>query len=936
MKFRILKTCLLAFLPNFLFAQVIWTEPPFPTQLDDVTVYYDATQGNGALAGFTGDVYAHAGVITSESNSGTDWKHVVGDWGTADDRVLMTREGADLYSISYNIEEFYGIPPGEEVLQLAFVFRNVNGTIVGRDTDGSDIFTDVYPVSDQLFISLISPASAEGVAITAGDSFRIQAQTNMPARITVHENGELIFQDSAEIIDFFVTPGITGIGEIEIVAIHELDTAALSFPYFVVGSLAPADPPTVIVDGLTYTDSSYFFQLYAPGKEIIFLLCDATDWLPDNHFQMRKTEDGNRFWIELPRSLFPEGSNLYQYWVDLERLIADPYSEVILHPTDDQFIPPAHMSGLPPYPQNAEGILTVFDTEQTVYDWQANDYIKPDNEDLIIYELLMRDFLGDHSYASLLDTLDYLERLGVNAIQFMPIQEFEGNLSWGYNPSFHMAVDKYYGSREDLKRVIDEAHARGIAVIQDVVFNHVFSLSPLAQLYWDSQNFRPTPESPYLNVTARHPFNVGYDVNHESIATQQWVKKVLEYWITEFRFDGFRFDLSKGFTQKNTGDNVGAWSQYDASRITILKDYADFIWSIDSTNYVILEHFADNTEEKELADYGMMLWGNMNHAFSEAAMGYSSDLDWLDYSVRGWDSPHAVGYMESHDEERMMYRLLNFGDSEGNYNTRELTTALQRVEAASTIFYTVPGPKMLWQFGETGYDYSINHCVNGTVNDNCRLDPKPIRWDYLEDWRRERLFRVTASLLHLKKEYPTFSTTDFFFNDGNLYVKNVHLNHPDMDATVIANFRVTTSDVIPKFQYPGTWYEYFTGDSIEVANVEDRITFQPGEYRVYTSKRITPPDGFTTSVPKPAQIEEITLSPNPVHPGSEVRLTVFPGEQIREIRLTDFSGRQLVQLNELAGSSGLITIPGNLSSGIYLLRVETDERLYQGKILLAR
>ena len=111
---------LLNCLPLFIIGQVVWTEPAFPTQFDDVTVYFDATKGNGALAGFTGDVYAHAGVITDQSSSGSDWKHVIGNWGTADSRVLMTRESDDLYSISYNIETFYGIPTGEEVLQLAF------------------------------------------------------------------------------------------------------------------------------------------------------------------------------------------------------------------------------------------------------------------------------------------------------------------------------------------------------------------------------------------------------------------------------------------------------------------------------------------------------------------------------------------------------------------------------------------------------------------------------------------------------------------------------------------------------------------------------------------------------------------------------------------------------------------------------------------------
>src|SRR5688500_12323740 len=213
-----------------------------------------------------------------------------------------------------------------------------------------------------------------------------------------------------------------------------------------------------------------------------------------------------------------------------------------------------------------------------------------------------------------------------NSIKIMTVNEFEGNISWGYNPSFHMAVDKYYGTREQLKKVVDAAHARGIAVILDVVFNHTFSQGPLAQMYWDPVNSRPSPESPYLNVIPKHPYNVGYDFNHESIATKNWVKRILTYWIEEFRFDGFRFDLSKGLTQFNSGNDGTLMSRYDAGRIAILKDYADHIWELDSNSIVIMEHFADNDEEIELSNYGMMLWGNMNHQYTQAAKGFQSDL----------------------------------------------------------------------------------------------------------------------------------------------------------------------------------------------------------------------------------------------------------------------------------------------------------------------
>lgn len=129
---------------NCLQGQVVYTEPQFPIQKDDITLFYDASRGNQALKGFSGNVYAHMGVITSNSSNENDWQHVVGNWGTDDDRVKMTSEGNDLYSISYNIETFHDIQAGEVVRKLAFVFRNQEGSIVGRDADGSDIFLDVF------------------------------------------------------------------------------------------------------------------------------------------------------------------------------------------------------------------------------------------------------------------------------------------------------------------------------------------------------------------------------------------------------------------------------------------------------------------------------------------------------------------------------------------------------------------------------------------------------------------------------------------------------------------------------------------------------------------------------------------------------------------------------------------------------------------------
>ena len=194
-------------------------------------------------------------------------------------------------------------------------------------------------------------------------------------------------------------------------------------------------------------------------------------------------------------------------------------------------------------------------------------------------------------------------------LNLMPVNEFEGNESWGYNPSFYFAADKYYGPKNDLKRFIDECHKRDIAVILDIVLNHSYGRSSFVRLYSSGDFGPPTEENPWYNVISPNPvFSWGYDFNHESEQTKQLVDRINKYWLEEYKFDGFRFDFTKGFT--NTPGDGGS---FDQSRINILKRMADNIWEVDSSAYVILEHFAPNSEEQVLSDYGMMIWGNLNN-----------------------------------------------------------------------------------------------------------------------------------------------------------------------------------------------------------------------------------------------------------------------------------------------------------------------------------
>ena len=191
-----------------LLAQVVYTEPEFPSQFDDVTIYFDATQGNAGLAGFADDVYAHTGVITSSSTSLGDWNYVQGEWGTTN-APLMNRVSPDLYSLEINIQDFYNLPVGEQVEYLAFVFRNQDGSQSGRSSDGSDIYSQVYESDQGLIANLISPALG-GSIIFDDESLNIQLSVIKVVDISVSNNGMLVHSETSDALDITITDLVLG------------------------------------------------------------------------------------------------------------------------------------------------------------------------------------------------------------------------------------------------------------------------------------------------------------------------------------------------------------------------------------------------------------------------------------------------------------------------------------------------------------------------------------------------------------------------------------------------------------------------------------------------------------------------------------------------------------------------------------------------------
>ncbi|HEX8326012.1 MAG TPA: alpha-amylase family glycosyl hydrolase [Hymenobacter sp.] len=926
--FTRITTLLLTLLAWTAQAQVVTTQPVFFTETTPVTITFDATQGNAGLNNFTGDVYIYTGAITAGPTS-TTWSRVKSPpFNTGDPDSKMTRSGSNpnLYTITFTPRTFYpGLLPTEVIYRLGMLFKNADGTVVGRAAGGGDIFVDVAQAG--LSARITSPAPNPGgnpLFVNANAQVSVTGTASAAATLTFTLNGAQVAQQAnATTLTTTVTASQAGRSVLRFTASTGSGTPAADSLVFVVRpAVTVAALPAGAKDGITYLagGTSVILNLTAPSKQFVYVLGEFNNWQPEPGAYMNQTPDGTRWWIQI-NGLTPGREYGYQYLVDGTLRVADPYSEKILQ-GDDSFIPSVTYPNLKPYPTGATtGNVSVLQTNQTPYQWQTTTFTRPARTDMVIYELLVRDFIGRHDYQTLRDTLNYLQRLGVNTIGLMPINEFEGNESWGYNPSFYFAPDKYYGTKDELKRFIDECHRRGMAVVIDMVLNHSFGQSPMVQMYFDGVANKPAANSPWFNADATHPFNVGYDFNHESAFTKYFSKRVMEFWLQEYRVDGYRFDLSKGFTQVNNPNNVGAWGNYDQSRINIWKDYYDFMKTVDPNVYCILEHLSDNSEEKVLSDYGMMLWGNMNVSYNEATMGYvnsKADFSGGYFGARTWTSPNLVTYMESHDEERLMYRNLTFGNQANPaHNVRDLNTALARNEAAAAFFFTVPGPKMIWQFGEVGYDISIDQ--------NGRTGNKPILWNYYQNANRRKLYNVYRDLIALKKTQPVFKTGTYTQQLASA-TKSIHLTDANLSVTVIGNFDVNVASINPEFQRTGKWYNYLSGDSITVANATAPISLQPGEYAVYTSRNLRKATLLATKARRTDALR-LTASPNPSSRTARIEYELAaPGPVTLTVHnLLGATLRTECVARQAAGGHEALLPVDNLADGVYLVRVTTGQ-----------
>lgn len=747
-------------------AQVITTEPsPLYDNSENVVIYFHANQGNKALANLSAStkVYAHVGLITGSSSNDSDWKYST-NWGDNSDKYLLTYVEPNLYKLEIgNIKNFYGVISSTEIIRkLAFVFRSSS-----KQTE--DLFVDVISTAVDLNLT----CDAEGSTISERNpTVNFKFTSNKVAdEMWISINGvreaEATNAKELTLSYTFLEPGSYNIyGNVKI----DGKTSSKNLKLTYVNSSEIKDYPGGVpkMGAHRQEDGSVIFCLAAPLKLSCELIGSWNDYASVPEQKMyRQDYNGQRyFWVSID-GLDSTSMYFYYFIADISLKCGDPYAKLILDPSNDKYIPSSVYPDLPAYPSSKvkNVSLAVYQENINDYDWTDDNFVPAPKTDLVIYELLLRDFTGTEGKAQgngniklALKKIPYLKELGINAVELLPINEFNGNISWGYNPNFYFAPDKAYGTPDDYKEFINTCHENGIAVILDLVFNQTDWQHPWYQLY-------SVGENPFYNADAPHAYSVLNDINQGNpLIRQQW-KDVVKYWLTEYHVDGFRFDLVKGLGDNDSYSNSGdsGTNAYNASRVANMRAIQDAMNEVNPDAYFINENLAGSKEENEMAQTGMLNWANINTEGCQYAMGYSSNSGlnrmYATKDSRTWGS--TVAYLESHDEERLAYKQIKNGNSTVK---NDHAIAMRRLGSAAAQMILVPGAHMIWQFSEMGNAQSTKNSTGGN-----NTDPKIVNWNLLNDPDNAGLYKNYCELIRLRTLNPDLFTKDASFTINCAY-----------------------------------------------------------------------------------------------------------------------------------------------------------------------
>lgn len=903
-------------------AQIVTTTPEMLQQGSQgvvLTYHADSPLGNKGLMnlGSNFDVYAHVGVITNKSAG--EWAYVVTPWPntgnqqTANtDKNRLTRIDTNTYTLTIgDINTYFGITDAtEKVTSIALVFRNADGSKKGCCSNGEDVFVPV--LADGFQIEMTSDHPDRVIDQTTTITYTLMS--TQPATLSLSVNGTVFAtQSNSTKLTSSYTFSAEGNYTVEGKAVADGTTLTRSTEVSWPSESLRQDYPGGIpkMGAVKNADGSVTFCIAAPGKVSGVLVGQWNDWEITDQQQMKYQDyQGNRYFWTTVSGLANDQWYGYYYLIDDKYKVADPYAHMVLDCYNDAGTRAAWKDG-PRHPGSNSPVagimLAAYRGDMDEYTFSP--FTIPNHDNLVVYEMLFRDFTGIDGKALANGTvrkaiakIPYIKSLGFNAVELMPIMEFNGNNSWGYNTNFYMAPDKAYGSPTDYRDFIEECHKNGIAVILDIVFNQSDGLHPWYQLYDIDSN-------PFYNKTAPHAWSVLNDWNQgHALVQQQWTDALI-YWMEKYNVDGFRFDLVKGLGDNDSYGN--GTDGYNQNRIDRMKRLHGVIKSVKPDGIHINELLAGAQEEIQLGLDGQLQWANVNNNSCQYAMGYNSSSQLSRFlstsdGNRPWGS--TVSYAESHDEQRVAFKSEVYGkapvpdDADVRYN---------RLGALAVQMLMTPGPKMVWMFEELGNSENTKDNADGSGGNN--TSPKIVDWRWLDDPHKAFLKDTYAAVINMRMANPELVKQSATFNQTNVNMptyngRSIRLTAGDKEAIAFVNPSMTESATIS-----------VTATNMTVSNAKVICAskdYTPALSGAGTSLSLTvPANGFavfaTNNVEEAAGVSTVVTDDSSARPFGGIGEIIIEGEY-SVAKVYDLSGRLMPSLTVPAGLY-IVNVDGHAS-----------------------
>ncbi len=880
---------------------------PLQQSSQNVKIIFNAQESGVAGLISASELYAHIGVVLQGSSS---WSHVKTGWSENTEANRFVKNSDGLWELSIgDINTYFGIATGEVVSKIAVIARTANGS-----SQTKDYFLDVADEGYAMNFSY----NVDNLVISGPTTITFSLSATQSSTLSIKVDGQVIEQASNS-TSISKSYNFSTEGKFyEVVATASngsetlTETVTVAYPTASSQENYPGGVPQM--GAVKQADGSVIFCIAAPNKKSVIIVPSWDNYQTLNKNVMKYQDyDGYRyFWTKIS-GLNNDEYYPYYYLVDGTIKVADPYAKLMLDPNSDKWMPSGIWGEtMPEYPYDImdDTMLAVYRGDIDDYKWDdaTTNFQIPNHTSMTVYEILLRDFTGDGSdsngkhygtFRTAQPKIQYLADLGVNVVEIMPVMEFNGNSSWGYNTNGYMALDKVYGSPTDMKNFIAECHRHGIAVVLDIVFNQSDGLHPWYQMYSSGSN-------PFYNATAPHDYSVLNDFNQDYALVEQHWKDVIRYWMEAYKVDGFRFDLVKGL-----GDNSSYGSgtdSYNKSRVDRMKRLNDVIVSINPNAIHINELLGVNNEENENAKNGEMGWNNVNYGAGQYAQGTadSSDATKNFYaSNMGKTVGGTVDYAESHDEMRIAYKIKQYGDYSVKYSsTTPKKTAIQRLGSVAAQMLVSPGAKMIWEFGEVAADD-----MQGSDTEKLRaIAPK---WDDFNNEARAALYENYKQLCWLRKNNSElFDGTASYSNSGFTAsltsARYIRLVNGTKEVIAVFNPNVSGSNVtlnVPVQYISNSSNQLITAaygfePTITVNNSMASISIPPHCFAVYANADVTEVEGVSDD-----------LNANKVMVTGGNGCIEINGEY-NSVHVYDLQGRQLSSLNVPAGLY-VVNVDGN-------------------------